>query len=267
MSLIKSGLILVGLGAAAVGGDIYFGAIHPGADEPHSAVVFKLIETARDRAIAVRAHDMVVPTLGSEAQIRSGAGNYAAMCTTCHLAPGMAATELSQGLYPAPPELSTLGAPDPARAFWVIKHGIKASGMPAWGKSMSDEYIWNMVAFLQEMPKMSPDQYQALVATSGGHSHGGGESMPHDDAMPGMAGMGSGNHHDGAAAMDHDDAGTAPHAHDTPMSADHDDAGSAPHAHDAPAPAAHDDAGAPAHDHDAPAPPAHDDAGAPAHDH
>ena len=253
MSLIKSGLILVGFGAAAVGGGIYFGAIHPGADEPHSAVVFKLIETARDRAIAVRAHDIVVPTLGDEAQVRSGAGNYAAMCTTCHLAPGMAATELSQGLYPAPPALTQLGVPDPARAFWVIKHGIKASGMPSWGKSMSDEYIWNMVAFLQKMPEMSPEQYQALVATSGGHDHGGGESMPHDDTMPAMEGMdsGSGDHHGAAAPAAHDDTGSAPHAHDAP----------------APAPAPHDDAGAPPHDHDTPAPPPHDDAGSPPHDH
>ena len=251
MSLIKSGLILVGFGAAAVAGGIYFGAVHPGADEPHSAVVFKLIETARDRAIAVRAHDVTVPALGAAAQLKSGAGNYAAMCTTCHLAPGMAPTELSQGLYPAPPNLTQLGAPDPARAFWVIKHGIKASGMPAWGKSMSDEYIWNMVAFLQQMPTMSPEQYQALVASSGGHDHGGGESMPHDDGMPGMAGM------DGESADHHGGAEVAPH----------DDAGSAPHDHGAPAPAAHDDAGAPPHDHDAPPPPAHDDAGAPPHDH
>jgi hypothetical protein len=163
----------------------------------------------------------------------------------------MAATELSRGLYPAPPALAELGAPDPARAFWVIKHGIKASGMPAWGKSMSDEYIWNMVAFLQKMPEMSPEQYQALVASSGGHDHGGGESMPHHDGMQGMAGMdgGSGDHHGGAAPAAHDDTGSAPHGHDTPAPAPHDDAGTAPHDHDTPAPPAHDDAGTPPHDH------------------
>ncbi|KFL37888.1 c-type cytochrome [Arenimonas donghaensis] len=249
MSLIKSGLIIIVFGVAAVAGGVYFGAIHPGADQPHSSAVFKLIETARDRAIAVRSHDVVVPTLGDEAQVLSGAGNYAAMCTTCHLAPGMAATELSQGLYPAPPALAELGAPDPARAFWVIKHGIKASGMPAWGKSMSDEYIWNMVAFLQKMPALSPEQYQALVASSGGHDHGGGESMLHDNGMDGMASMdgGSGDHHGGAAPAAHDDTGSPPHGHDIPAPAPHDDAGTTPHDHDKPP--AHDDAGAPPHDH------------------
>ncbi len=196
MSFIKSSLILVGFGVAALAGAIYFGAVHPGADEPHSAVVSTLIESARDRAIAVRARDVIVPTLGDEAQVLNGAGNYAAMCTGCHLAPGMGPTELSKGLYPAPPALSLVGVRDPARAFWVIKHGIKASGMPAWGGNMPDEYIWNMVAFLQKMPELTPTQYEALVASSGGHHHGGGESMPAPPQPPA-----------------HDDAGSPPHDH------------------------------------------------------
>src|SRR3546814_12702681 len=77
----------------------------------------------------------------------------AAMCTGCHLAPGMSETEMSRGLYPAPPDL-TKTTVEAAEAFWVIKHGIKASGMPAWGKSMDEEYIWNMAAFLRVLPTL-----------------------------------------------------------------------------------------------------------------
>ncbi len=102
------------------------------------------------------------------AQIREGAGNYDAMCAACHLAPGVSQTELSRGLYPAPPDL-TANAVDLAKAFWVIKHGIKASGMPAWGVSMDDKYIWNMAAFLQTLPDLDATQYRDLVASSGGH--------------------------------------------------------------------------------------------------
>jgi hypothetical protein len=101
------------------------------------------------------------------------------MCTGCHLAPGMAPTELSKGLYPAPPALARATGGNPSHHFWVIKHGVKASGMPAWGGSMDDEYIWGLVAFLQVLPTLTPAQYQAMVASSGGHAHGGGETMPH----------------------------------------------------------------------------------------
>jgi hypothetical protein len=58
----------------------------------------------------------------------------------------------------------------------VLKHGIKASGMPAWGMSMEDRYLWGMVAFMQQFPSMTAAQYSAQVAASSGHSHGGGET-------------------------------------------------------------------------------------------
>jgi len=125
----------------------------------------------------------------------------------------------------------------------VIKHGIKATGMPAWGKSMGDEYIWGMVAFIDQLPTMDAKQYQALVASSGGHQHGGGETQMHNhegqhgDNKPGHHGNsgggddhhGSGDagepgHHD-AAATD-SEGGSAPKAgHHSDMSGDDHHAG------------------------------------------
>ena len=87
------------------------------------------------------------------------------------------------GLYPAPPNLTTRldehghdhsdddKDAHSRRQFWVIKHGIKASGMPAWGKTHDDQRIWAMVAFLQKLPEISPAQYQILTAR--GESNGG----------------------------------------------------------------------------------------------
>ena len=50
------------------------------------------------------------------------------------------------------------------------------TGMPAWGKSMDDRYVWGVVAFLNELPGMTADRYRELVEASGGHQHGGLES-------------------------------------------------------------------------------------------
>jgi mono/diheme cytochrome c family protein/ketosteroid isomerase-like protein len=136
--------------------------------------VHALLELLREHSIAARASGIEVPLLDEEALIRAGAGNYDAMCSGCHLAPDMAETEVSRGLYPAPPKLALSGIADPAAAFWTIKHGIKASGMPAWGRSMQDTDIWGMVAFLQKLPKMTSQDYRAWVDASGGHSHGAG---------------------------------------------------------------------------------------------
>ncbi len=172
----------VGLVAVAATATVSLGVYNVAADDPHSRPVYALLETARERSIEVRAAKLQVPTnLDDPERIRQGAGNYNAMCVTCHLSPDAAATEMSKGLYPAPPNLSKQPVA-PAEAFWVIKHGIKASGMPAWGRSMQDDYIWNMVAFLQQLPGMDAARYRALVASSGGHDHGGGETKPHGHA-------------------------------------------------------------------------------------
>jgi ketosteroid isomerase-like protein/mono/diheme cytochrome c family protein len=183
-------------------GGAWSGLYSVAADAPHTRPVFALLELLRERSVAARVSAIEVPLLDEEALIRAGAGNYDAMCSGCHLAPDMAETELSRGLYPAPPNLAQSDMVDPAAAFWTIKHGIKTSGMPAWGKSMEDSDIWGMVALLQRLPKMTSKDYRALVDASGGHSHGAGEAgrghdsqtdpeeHPHDAGAPGTAAEG-----------------------------------------------------------------------------
>ena len=182
--------VALGLGAAA----LWSGGYDVGADAPHSRPVYALLEYARERSVAVRARELRPPALDDPERIRQGAGNYEAMCAGCHLAPGRGPSELSRGLYPAPPDLSRHEV-DPAQAFWTIKHGIKASGMPAWGASMDDAHLWNLVAFLRRLPRMDAAEYRDWVQRSDGHSHGGGET-----AGAGSGHAGSGHSHPQAAA-------------------------------------------------------------------
>ena len=210
--------VLLAVAVAGVAGFLWSGFYNVAADDPHSAPVHALLETLRERSIQARSGRLQVPgDLKDSARITQGSGNYNAMCMGCHLAPGMAGTEMSRGLYPAPPDL-TRYSPDAAKAFWVIKHGIKASGMPAWGESMDDQYIWNMAAFLQALPGLDAGQYQAMVDSSAGHDHGGGETKPHDHA-PGTP---ADHPHDPASVP-----AAEPHAH-PPGTAPHDDAAAEP---------------------------------------
>ena len=152
-TLVAAGVV----GSTAVLAGAYFGVVNVGADDPHFPAVHAFLTMARDRSIEVRSRDIEVPNLDDQALIRAGAGNYNSMCIGCHLAPGVAETELSQSLYPAPPNLAKIGVDgNPSAAFWVIKHGIKATGMPAWGKSMGDEYIWGMVALSTNCRRWMP---------------------------------------------------------------------------------------------------------------
>ncbi|MBU0751344.1 MAG: cytochrome c [Gammaproteobacteria bacterium] len=170
--------VIAGLGIA--GAIAYSGLVDVGADAPHAPVVFDVIEMVRERSIARRLDGIVPPAdRDAAARVRLGAGNYEAMCAGCHLRPGERDSELRAGLYPKPPALAMKpknGKANPARAFWIIKHGLKASGMPAWGKGgMRDADIWSLVGFLDRLPGLSPEAYRSLQAESMGHSHAGSE--------------------------------------------------------------------------------------------
>ena len=156
------GLVLVLVAAVAVA--IYAGLYNIAADVPHTQPVYWLFETIRQRSVATRARDIVVPhDLDDANRISKGASEYGEMCSGCHLAPGMKRTEISQGLYPRAPELRRGTDLSPAEQFWIVKHGVKLTGMPAWGITHDDELLWDVVAFVRKLPEMTPEQYETLV--------------------------------------------------------------------------------------------------------
>lgn len=148
---------------------LYSGLYPMGADTPHLRATTWALETLRERSIARASSSIEIPTdLDSADRLLAGGADYNDMCAQCHLKPGISATDLSTGLYPTPPVLTTRSqemSPEAlSRSFWIIKHGIKASGMPAWGDGHDDERIWSMVAFLKRLPELNSMQYQILTA-------------------------------------------------------------------------------------------------------
>ena len=171
---------------------IYAGVYNIGADAPHSRLVYDALDELRDRAIARYSRGIKPPSdLNDPKRVAAGAGLYNEMCTGCHLGPGLEKSEMSQGLYPAAPDLARGNDLSPAEQFWTIKHGVKLSAMPAWGKTHNDQLIWDMVAFIRRLPKMSPEQYKATVASA---------PEDHEEMMKDMHGMsGSPEAHDTAS--------------------------------------------------------------------
>lgn len=139
------------------------GAYPVGADSPHG-VVDTLAAYTRERSVEAADANIAVPALGDPPQVTLGAQHYKKMCTGCHLAPGMGENEMRSGMDPKPPKLANRKHPNPREDFWIVKHGIKMTAMPAWGASHTDQQIWAIVAFLQKLPGMSQAQYAALTA-------------------------------------------------------------------------------------------------------
>lgn len=180
----KRVVAIVALGALAAAGALgsaWLGLPDVAATTPHWKITEWVLSTTMENAVRRRAGDIPVPDdLADPARIRAGASAYDAMCATCHAAPGREASVLAEGLLPEPPELADeADAWSPAELFWITKHGVRMTGMPAFGPTHADRELWDVVAFLRRISETSPSEYRSLAEGRGGapehrdheHSH------------------------------------------------------------------------------------------------
>ena len=159
---------VLGFLGALVATLVYAGFYDIAADDPHWGVTGNFIEAARERSIERQSGDVgTPPALDDPSLLAMGAEHYDEMCVECHLAPGKEENELRAGLNPKPPKLAAPGDHrTPEHDFWIIKHGIKMTGMASYGAVHKDDEIWNLVAFVQRLPKMTPEQYGQMERAS-----------------------------------------------------------------------------------------------------
>ena len=161
---------------------IYSGWYNVSAMNKESGIMRWVLSTTSDNSVESRSKDISVPNLDDLTMIKEGFVHYDEMCESCHGAPGKNQTELSKGLNPPAPYLVNYAKyMDPKIAFWVTKNGIKMTGMPAWGKTHSDEKIWAIVAFMKTLPTLSGEDYEKIENEMGTieeeheHSHNDNE--------------------------------------------------------------------------------------------
>ena len=205
MNCIKGFIALVVFALIVGVGVMFSGVINVAATNPHNPLTAFILSTTMDNSVRHHAKGIAVPPLEEPKMIMEGFRHYREMCVGCHLAPGVESTEIRKGLMPKPPKLQeAVEEWQPAELFWVIKNGVKMTGMPAWGPTHSDAKIWAMVAFLRKLPHMTVEQYKEMDKLAGPE-----EDDDHD-------------HHDGAdATADHDHGEGADDHHDHGDEADH----------------------------------------------
>ena len=175
------------LGTAAA---IYSGVFNVAATDAHWSLTQAVIDVARTRSIKARAAGIVPPVnLADHKRVVAGTSHFSEHCVSCHSAPGVQSGELAKGMYPQPPVLTDSAKQySPGELFWIIQNGIKMSGMPSW-PGLSDDDLWNIIAFLQKLPALSEQDYGNLVKGAiapGGYATPGG--APPEGCAPERAG-------------------------------------------------------------------------------
>ena len=152
------------------------GIVPLAASSGHWAITYWVLEFAKRRSIATHTLGMDAPALDEQWLVLKGAGHYDTGCRPCHGAPDLEPPRIAAAMTPPPPELlERIEVYDAAELFYIVKHGIKFTGMPAWPAPERDDEVLAVVAFLRELPRLDADAYRELVH---------GDAPPPDDGAP-----------------------------------------------------------------------------------
>lgn len=163
--------------AAALGLMVYVmfsGVYNIAATEPHTPLFKWAVHVTMKNSVKHHAGDIEVPENLAGRETSKGFAEYDEMCVGCHGAPGVEPLHFTRGLNPEPPDLVEEAAEwKPAQLYWIIAHGIKMTGMPGIVEQHSEEEIWDLTAFVSELPTLTPEAYASLKeqTQSSGHSH------------------------------------------------------------------------------------------------
>ncbi|RYX92732.1 MAG: c-type cytochrome [Comamonadaceae bacterium] len=170
-TIIATTAALAVIGMAGAGAFIWSGLYDVGATRQHLQPVFSVLEVAMHRSVRLRARNIAAPPLEDEAMIRRGAACFHDKCVQCHGAPGVAQGEIGKSMQPLPgPLVDATQSFNARELYWITRHGIRLSGMPAWEFRLTDGEIWDVVAFLQRLPHLTPQAYADMAQWRGTQS-------------------------------------------------------------------------------------------------
>jgi len=147
-------LALLSLSALAV---TRLGLMPVSADGTHSRLEAQIMPVVLHAAIVRHASGETNPTPLNEDNLKAGVDTYKTMCARCHSTPDGNASVYGQSFYPPAPQLPKgMAQYTDSQLFWLIKHGIRNTGMPAWGGMLSDDEIWQLVSLLKNSQDLPP---------------------------------------------------------------------------------------------------------------
>jgi mono/diheme cytochrome c family protein len=156
--------VVAAVGAAAALITIHGGLYNVSATEQHTAPVYWALEAGMRNAVKRRSGGITAPELSDSALVRRGLVLHREACVQCHGAPGVPPGDAGKGLLPVPNNLAqTAREWSAAEIYWVTKHGLKMTGMPAWGMRFVDDDLWAIVAFVKHLPRLTAAEYETMA--------------------------------------------------------------------------------------------------------
>jgi cytochrome c553 len=161
-----AGWLLSGVGglAAALFLFAWSGIYNVAASSGHWTIVDWFLAFGMRNSVSLRSNAITAPALDDPDLIRLGAAHFHGGCAFCHGAPGIPVSPIARQMLPSPPDLATSMRPwKDEELFWIVRHGIKYTGMPGWVALERADEIWAVIAFLKRLPALDAKNYRALA--------------------------------------------------------------------------------------------------------
>ena len=134
------------------------------ASSGHWPITSWFLNFTMTRSVSTHTLGMKVPALDNPGMVLKGATHYETGCFPCHGNPTLQHPRIASHMTPHPPYLPPIVDQwEPQELFYIVKHGVKFTGMPAWPTQQRDDEVWAMVAFLQKFPELSEQEYRHMV--------------------------------------------------------------------------------------------------------
>ena len=156
----------------------WLGIYNVAASRGHWPITEWFLEFVMRRSVNTHSLPIDPPPLDEDNMIRLGGAHFHGGCAHCHGAPGYPRGAIVEGMLPVPPDLSRLSGQWRERElFWIVKHGIKYTGMPAWPSLQRDDEVWAVVAFLRKLPALDAVGYRDLAMGYAGAAPESGQDI------------------------------------------------------------------------------------------
>lgn len=137
----------------------------------------RMARYARKIATPADAKELKNPFPETEANRAEAREHFVEHCSICHGIDGRGDTVIGHNLYPKVPPMTDADTQQltDGELFYIISNGVRFTGMPAWGREDSPESIWALVAFIRQLPKLSPEEIkrmQEMAEGMGTHEEG-----------------------------------------------------------------------------------------------
>ncbi len=165
-----TGKIAVGIlsvaGAVAIAFGLWFLEGGVGARQAPGPVETRVARTIRRRVISLSVRRLVSPVSSTPAVLEEGRSHFADHCASCHGNDGKGVTEIGQNLYPRVPDMTLRETQElsDGELFFIIKNGVRLTGMPAWGSDTPEDDLasWKLVLFLRHLPSMTTAEVEQM---------------------------------------------------------------------------------------------------------